>query len=238
MWVTPSAFGRDKCCQHSALGFLVVMPRVPATGPAVRGYAYRWNPGGTRVHWDRDSLGIQRCNTHPTTPPGPTHSTPAPLWIFASTLQQDNVEPLLRLADKYDMAVVRGHCAHYLSLNTFFMGLGEPLDSPKNTLRAASLVDSLASKPELLPYRTGVLNSLQFQLWPITTASCAKKAVPVKGQKDLGTEQLQAVRGHLERWLGDARYKTLITADVQVRVYGTVGVQLRDKLCSCSTQTV
>ncbi|KXZ46021.1 hypothetical protein GPECTOR_48g454 [Gonium pectorale] len=53
----------------------------------------------------------------------------------------DNLEGLLRLADKYDMQVVGAACADFLTRNKASLTLDEPLTSPKNVLLAASLID-------------------------------------------------------------------------------------------------
>ena len=54
---------------------------------------------------------------------------------------QDNVVPLCRLADKYDIARLRHDCAWFLSANVSKLTLTEPLASPQNLLHAASLVE-------------------------------------------------------------------------------------------------
>lgn len=70
---------------------------------------------------------------------------------------QDNVEQVLLLADKYDMPIVRGFCAHFLALHSSSMALHEPLSSARNPLRAASLADRYCStSTELSAYRLSV----------------------------------------------------------------------------------
>ncbi len=74
---------------------------------------------------------------------------------------QDNVEQVLLLADKYDMPIVRGFCAHFLALHSSSMGLHEPLSSARNPLRAASLTDRYCStSTELSAYRFSVDQAL------------------------------------------------------------------------------
>ncbi|KAG2442938.1 hypothetical protein HXX76_003014 [Chlamydomonas incerta] len=58
-----------------------------------------------------------------------------------SPISWDNVGPLLRLADKYDMAAVRRECVSFLALHAPQMSLTHPLACARNPLCAASLVE-------------------------------------------------------------------------------------------------
>ncbi|KAG2423191.1 hypothetical protein HXX76_010959 [Chlamydomonas incerta] len=53
----------------------------------------------------------------------------------------DNVVPLCRLADKYDIARLRQDCAWFLSANAAQLTLTAPPTAPQNLLHAASLVE-------------------------------------------------------------------------------------------------
>ncbi len=156
------------------------------------------------------------------------------------------MERLLRLADKYDMSVVRGYCAHFLALSTAGMGLGEPLDSPKNTLRAASLICLCdGNRPELKPYRTSILTAVQDALSPISGTPCSSthSQQPFKaGQRCPGctygalycnhncsqttatnhrsSPAFTTAHAHLTSWLNDQRYMDLVAGEVQVRRVG------------------
>ncbi|KAG2497101.1 hypothetical protein HYH03_004692 [Edaphochlamys debaryana] len=75
----------------------------------------------------------------------------------APLLGWENVESVLKLADKYDMNVLRLVCVGFLGCRQHELSLGEPLPSPKNLLAAASLVDQYCSRqPELQPLTEGV----------------------------------------------------------------------------------
>ncbi|GFR41603.1 hypothetical protein Agub_g2327, partial [Astrephomene gubernaculifera] len=85
----------------------------------------------------------------------------------------ENVERLLHLADKYDMAVVRGYCANFLSRNTSSLTLSEPLLSPTNPLMAATLVCKYCNLPELKPYTDAVQHTLCAVLAPMSSSAGA-----------------------------------------------------------------
>lgn len=90
------------------------------------------------------------------------------------------------LADKYDMAYVRGICCQFLSFNAANMSLKHPLASAQNPLRGASLACLYGSKAESLgPYRQAVLGALEGVLaklfdQPKVCLSCYKMAKPVR----------------------------------------------------------
>lgn len=91
---------------------------------------------------------------------------------------------MLVLADKYDMAYVRGVCCQFLSFNASNMSLKYPLESPQNLLRGASMVCQYSSKARsLAPYRQGVLGVLGALLTKLVAQpefcrNCLKMAVP------------------------------------------------------------
>ncbi|KAG2500331.1 hypothetical protein HYH03_001907 [Edaphochlamys debaryana] len=68
----------------------------------------------------------------------------------------DNLEALLRLAEKYDMAVVKGYATDFMARKASAMSLKEPLVSPRNPLRAATLVGTFCCTPELKPFTSVV----------------------------------------------------------------------------------
>ncbi len=110
------------------------------------------------------------------------------------------MEPLLQLAHKYNMPVVRGYCGHFLSLHTADMCLAHPLHSPKNTLRAASLA-LLFLTPKEAAYGSAVQAALQKALHPIAS----------------GTDK--SARETLEKLLlmvDNPDYGRLVTKEVQV----------------------
>ncbi len=79
---------------------------------------------------------------------------------------QDNVEPLLVFADKYDMTVVRGRCCQFLSSSASSISqmdlIMAPLESPRNLLRAASLVCTYGGdREELAAYRGVVMGAVK-----------------------------------------------------------------------------
>ncbi|KXZ54633.1 hypothetical protein GPECTOR_4g698 [Gonium pectorale] len=53
----------------------------------------------------------------------------------------DNLKGVWQLADKYNMRIVHGFCATFLAVNVPCLSLDEPLSSPKNLLKAASMVE-------------------------------------------------------------------------------------------------
>ncbi|KAG2485297.1 hypothetical protein HYH03_015971 [Edaphochlamys debaryana] len=62
----------------------------------------------------------------------------------------DNLKAVVQLADKYDMAAVRCICASFLSIHRAEIGLlVHDLNSPKNDLNAASLIDRYLTYPKL-----------------------------------------------------------------------------------------
>ncbi len=70
------------------------------------------------------------------------------------------------LADKYDTAFVRGHCCQFLihHVSDPDVDLEQPLDAPRNVLRAASLVcmyGSSSKAEELAPYRRAMATAVE-----------------------------------------------------------------------------
>ncbi|GFR46962.1 hypothetical protein Agub_g8614 [Astrephomene gubernaculifera] len=83
----------------------------------------------------------------------------------------DNVERLLVLADKYDMTLVRHTCADFLARKSSVgeLSMNQPLTSPRNPLRAVSLVDSYCSGiASLQTLHTAVHKALDTALAPLT----------------------------------------------------------------------
>ncbi|KAG2442939.1 hypothetical protein HXX76_003015 [Chlamydomonas incerta] len=94
----------------------------------------------------------------------------------------DNVGYLLRLADKYDIAAVRTACAVFLGskVSSEEVGLTHPLDSARNLLHAASLVEwyllgpgtsgdsgSSSGQADLQPYTAVMPAVLETALQPL-----------------------------------------------------------------------
>ncbi len=104
-----------------------------------------------------------------------------PRQLSLSLPTQDNVELLLRLSSSYSIPVVRGYCLNFFALNSSSLGLDQPLHSPKNVLRAATLVreyDSLQDtaihllmRPPYMPACSAtVITALQHALSPLASA--------------------------------------------------------------------
>ncbi len=158
-------------------------------------------------------------------------------WSPPCPALQDNVEPLLMLADKYDMAVVRGHCCHFLANHTSAMDFKAPLDSARNVLRAASLVlqyggnDEELAQDRQVPHRAVKERLAELwrksspaaictgcnQTWQPTSDSpekCARCSGIGTGQVRLVSSAAQAAR--LLELFRDPRYPTLVASVVQV----------------------
>eukprot|EP00198_Chlamydomonas_reinhardtii_P006157 XP_001695493.1 predicted protein [Chlamydomonas reinhardtii] len=96
-----------------------------------------------------------------------------------SLVTSDNVVDLLLLADKYDIPIVRGACAHFLHLNARQLSLVPPLSSASNLLTAASLVIKFVQPyPGLQQYGSTVQARLDDEL--------AMLRMPPDGGCDLG----------------------------------------------------
>ncbi|PNH04381.1 hypothetical protein TSOC_009461 [Tetrabaena socialis] len=81
----------------------------------------------------------------------------------------ENVERLLALADKYNIAIVRGYCAHFLALGGPNMRLDAPLLAPYNPLRAATLFEKFCSAHDSLKaYGEVVHGAVNVALSPLT----------------------------------------------------------------------
>ncbi|KXZ55007.1 hypothetical protein GPECTOR_3g170 [Gonium pectorale] len=113
----------------------------------------------------------------------------------------DNVGMVLHLADKYDMPVVRGFCADFLSRSTSDMSLDAPLTSCKNTLVAATLVDKFCSgAPELGPFTSVVAAALDSSLSPVVQRK----------------EGMTGVVSKLRVLASDVQYETVTSATVRL----------------------
>ncbi len=160
---------------------------------------------------------------------------------------QDNVEQLLHVGDMYDMAVVRGYCVTFLTIHIPSLGLEVPLPSPKNLLRAATLVLKYGSLPDMTTCRTIVLSALQRALSPLSDAqseavlTCSgnhpawssKQLTPkyhcayCKMDRERGAsvpEKAKAAMRALQlvqRLVGQPDFHNVVSAEVQVRTSGS-----------------
>ncbi|KAG2433689.1 hypothetical protein HXX76_008059 [Chlamydomonas incerta] len=147
----------------------------------------------------------------------------------------DNVTPLLRLADKYDMAAVRTACAGFLAVSASQVSLSEPLDSPKNLLHAASLAEKYllpgaggggsssggssgsssgsgaSQQPNLQPYVAVINSALEAALKPLHTI------VRGGGNTDITAWQPPArnVVGLLTKLIHNSTFKAVVAPGVQ-----------------------
>ncbi|KAG2430111.1 hypothetical protein HXX76_010210 [Chlamydomonas incerta] len=142
----------------------------------------------------------------------------------------DNLKDLLLLADKYDIPVVRGACAHYLHLNAHLLSLGPPLASAANLLTAASLaVRFVAPYPALKQYGSTVQARLEAELAPLRRSPDVLMAVAEAaggaaardgGAAALVGWQLDLVRltSLLEELVRSAEYGAVVAPEVQTVV--------------------
>ncbi|KAG2485281.1 hypothetical protein HYH03_015956 [Edaphochlamys debaryana] len=119
----------------------------------------------------------------------------------AAELSWANLEPVLRLADKYDSAVLRAMCATYVICSQADLSLNEPLPSPKNPLIAASLLERFCAQPELRPYTKRIGGVLARALAPPKDILAAR-----------------ALLAKLKGLLTSPSYVRLVSPSVQARV--------------------
>lgn len=148
------------------------------------------------------------------------------------TNPQDNVESLLVFADKYDMAVVRGRCCHFLANSTSQMDFNAPLESSRNVLRAASLMCTYGGdREELAPYRGAVMDAVKTYMARHVrranggcscTPSCEWPSAPPAGWTASGEEGLVTGVGYGVTG-PDSRAAALLLASVlRVQLKGTL----------------
>ncbi len=139
------------------------------------------------------------------------------------------MEPLLLMADKYDIAVIRGHCCHFLATHVSETDFAQPLESPRNVLRAASLACMYGSSKaqDMLPYSKTCIKAVDGALTKIMTfahacnCSVSSSRIAVCPKCHFGftpilylVDNAQTVR--LRELVKDPRYPTLIVHEVQV----------------------
>eukprot|EP00198_Chlamydomonas_reinhardtii_P002847 XP_001692183.1 predicted protein [Chlamydomonas reinhardtii] len=140
----------------------------------------------------------------------------------------DNVVPLCRLADKYDIARLRHDCAWFLSANVSKLTLTEPLASPQNLLHAASLVERyLHQVPcSTQPVREQ-LDSVIGQLAPHSNHRSSEKVVILWYGK-LPVSGLQ-----LAQLAASAEYPDIVAPELQKRIQETTLAALTTVLNTC-----
>ncbi|KAG2485282.1 hypothetical protein HYH03_015957 [Edaphochlamys debaryana] len=89
------------------------------------------------------------------------------LWLLepkahpgGTPLDWANLEPVLRLAHKYDSAVLRAMCATWLVCLQSQISLAAPLGSPNNLLVVVTLLEHCCPQPELAVYTQPILSNL------------------------------------------------------------------------------
>lgn len=134
---------------------------------------------------------------------------------------QDNVASLLRLADKYDMAAVRSTCAAFLVGRKNDMSLHEPLESPKNLLHAASLVERYLSsrstplQAALQEHATPIASLLQHTLQAVHI--CHWTHTSDAQAWNTWKSHARGVVTGLNKSVRHRRYGDIVTVAVQVR---------------------
>ncbi|GFR46961.1 hypothetical protein Agub_g8611 [Astrephomene gubernaculifera] len=163
-------------------------------------------------------------------------------------VKQDNVCELMVLADKYDIPVVRGACAHFLHLQAPNLSLSAPLSSPLNVFTAASLVSKYCSpstQPSLEGFCSSVLQQLDARLEPLRRqppeAGSAAVAAVAAGQGGEGYAaaaqemtailkwQMEAAHlvGQLEDVVAGEEYLAQVAPEVQSKVSSALLAALR-----------
>ncbi|KXZ54630.1 hypothetical protein GPECTOR_4g695 [Gonium pectorale] len=136
----------------------------------------------------------------------------------------ENVIDVLQLADKYDMPVVRGFCADFLSRNTQQMSISAALSSPMNVLTAASLLERYCSgAPELSPFVTAVGTALSSALSPLSQRQGGSA----------GDALCRNAVSNLRRLTESPSYTTTISATVQARVVSALLAGLESVSTAC-----
>ncbi|KAG2485285.1 hypothetical protein HYH03_015960 [Edaphochlamys debaryana] len=119
----------------------------------------------------------------------------------AAVLNWYHLEPVLRLADKYDITVLRVLCVSYMACNQADIKLEESLTSPKNPLIAATLMEQCCAQPELDPY-----------VKPVNAVVNAALTAPT------GSTAQRAFMGKLRALVTSPLYMKLVSPGVQARV--------------------
>ncbi|GIL85781.1 hypothetical protein Vretimale_19523 [Volvox reticuliferus] len=136
-------------------------------------------------------------------------------------VNMDNVGQLLVMADKYDMPIVRGTCAHFLSLNVAQLRLDAPLESASNILTAASLVSKYCStQAALKQYVAAVGQRLDTILTPLRRPveyNAADRGAEASAVLLWHMELLQLL-GQLDTVVRTVEYVHSVAAEVQVTV--------------------
>ncbi|KAG2485298.1 hypothetical protein HYH03_015972 [Edaphochlamys debaryana] len=135
----------------------------------------------------------------------------------AALLSWDNIEPVLKLADKYDMAAVRGLCAGFLGANQADVSLDHELTSPRNSLYAATLLERYCSQPPLVP----IVAPTQAAI-----AVCFRASTPAEANK---------IVRKLRELTGNSAYQDAIGVAAQARVTKALVQDLVPVVChSCN----
>ncbi|KAG2485299.1 hypothetical protein HYH03_015973 [Edaphochlamys debaryana] len=141
----------------------------------------------------------------------------------AALLSWENIESVMHLADKYDMAAVRIMCAGFLGTHRTDVNLDHPLASPKNTLRLATLFERYFPQLEQRP-------DLNTFLGPVLLAIGSS----VQANNDL--EKTRTLLGQLREAVTHPRYKELVSPQLQDVILGKIVGELYGMACSCSLQ--
>ncbi|GLC39516.1 hypothetical protein PLESTB_001810500 [Pleodorina starrii] len=148
----------------------------------------------------------------------------------------DNVAALLVLADKYDIPVVRGACAHFLHIHAPQLRIDAPLSSAANVVTAASLVVQYCSThPALQQYCTTVRQRLDAELAvlrrppPPAAAAGAGAGADERGFPAVLRWHLEVLHlvGDLEAIVRTEEYVHSVAAEVQIAVSGAMLTGLR-----------
>ncbi|KAG2485279.1 hypothetical protein HYH03_015954 [Edaphochlamys debaryana] len=124
----------------------------------------------------------------------------------AAPLSWANLEAVLVLADKYDMAAVRCICMGFMASRTADLGLAAPLASPNNILKAATLIERYCGQPGTMPYTQPVTSLLDYAL------DCAGKR----------QELLPTLAAHVLH----RGFPELVSPSVQVKVLRTLAASV------------
>ncbi|KXZ54632.1 hypothetical protein GPECTOR_4g697 [Gonium pectorale] len=122
----------------------------------------------------------------------------------------DNLDGVLQLADKYDMQAERDLGATFLILNAQSLSLDPPLSSPKNLLKAASLVER---------YFVGLFTDAGCQLAAVVDKALESSLEEIEVAPYYSKDSRRIVRGiicKLKPLIEDASYATTVSGAVQV----------------------
>ncbi len=134
------------------------------------------------------------------------------------------------MTDKYNVAVVRGHCCQFLATHVSEMDLAHPLDSPRNVLRGASLAHVYGSSKaqDMVPYSEACMKAVDGALAKLVgthyactgcSAYSSSSAICPKCHYACSPMFFPADKAQAARLLAlvkDARYPTLVVHEVQV----------------------